>query len=480
MNVLLIMVDEMDGRKMGCAGWDGEGASTMHTPNLDALAERGVLFENTYCASPLCVPSRASFVTGRHVNEIHCWDNGSSFDESWGTFGHRLEDQGVPVTTFGKIDFVEPCGDHGFERMFKPGIREIGDICGMFRDPMCQRKGGRKRLDNAGPKDISGNVDEQIYENSIEFLRSSEAQDGPWMLWSSYRNPHFAHYAPEEYYDLYDEDEIDFPPVGDASTLNRLNRDLRYHFEVDELVDEETWMRNIRGYHGLISYIDNFVGGLLDTLEEEGLADDTIVIFTSDHGEMLGSHGMWWKCAPFEPSVRVPLIMAGPDIQEGERVEHPVSPVNMSPTIVDAAECELESEDDDLPGVSLLPMAREGDDDDLPKVVMSQYHGHGVRNGWFLVRKDDLKLIHYHGYGHEMYNVGNDPHELNDLARDPDMHHQLASLDGTLHDTLTPRVVDTTAKADQSARKNWVREQIGEEEFDEMIDEKCHFCDDET
>jgi choline-sulfatase len=473
MNVLLIMVDEMDGRKMGCAGWE-----SMHTPNLDALAERGTIFENTYCASPLCVPSRASFVTGRHVHEIHCWDNGSPFDDCWDTFGHRLEDQGVPVTTFGKIDFVEPCGDHGFERTFKPTRRNPGDICGLFRDPLCRRRNARERLQKAGPKDISGNIDEEVYDRSIEFLRSDEAQDGPWMLWSSYRNPHFAHFAPEEYYEMYPEDEVELPPVGDESKLNQLNRDLRYHFEVDELIDEETWMRNVRGYHGLISYVDNFVGGLMDTLDEEGLADDTVVIFTSDHGEMLGSHGMWWKCAPFEPSVRVPLIMAGPDIEAGQRVEHPVSQVNMFPTIVDAAECELESDDEDLPGVSLLPMAREGDDDDLPKTVFSQYHAHGVRNGWFLVRKDDLKLIHYHGYGHEMYDVGEDPDEAKDLALDPDMHHQLASLDGMIHDELNPDVVDTTAKADQSARKIWVREQLGEDEFDEMIDGKCDFADD--
>ncbi len=470
MNVLLIMVDEMDGRKMGCAGWEN-----MHTPNLDALAERGTIFDSTYCASPLCVPSRASFVTGRHVHEIHCWDNGAPFDDSWETFAHRLQQQDVPVTTFGKIDFVEPCSDHGFEDTEFDSHREIGDICGLFRNPVCRRKGGRERLENAGAKDISGNVDVQRYERSVDSRSSREALPGPWVPWSGYRNPHFAHYAPEEYYDLYPEDEVEFPEVGDLSRLNQLNRDLRYHFEVDELIDEETWMKNIRGYHGLISYVDNFVGGLMDTLDEEGLADDTVVIFTSDHGEMLGSHGMWWKCAPFEPSVRVPLIMAGPDIEAGQRIERPVSQVNLFPTIVDAAGCELTGRDEDLPGVSLMPLAREGDDDELPKVVLSQYHGHGVRNGWFMVRKDDLKLIHYHGYGHEMYDVSEDPDEMADLALDPDMHHKLSSLDGLIHEMLNPDVVDTTAKADQAARRCWVRDTIGEDAFEEMVGETCAF-----
>ncbi len=469
MNVLLIMVDEMDGRKMGCAGRED-----MHTPNLDALAERGTIFESAYCNSPLCVPSRASFVTGRHVHEIHCWDNASPFDDSWETFGHRLEQQGVPVTTFGKLDFVEPCGDHGFERTFREVRREYGDICALFRNPLCRRKGARERLEKAGPKDISGNTDEQVYQKSLEFLRSSEAQDGPWMLWSSYLNPHFAHYAPEEYYDLYEDPQ--FPEVGDTARLNQLNRDLRYHFEVDEPVDEEVWERNIRGYHGLISYVDSFVGGLIDTLDEEGLADDTIVIFTSDHGEMLGAHGMWWKCAPFEPSVRVPLIMAGPEIEEGQRIEDPVSLIDLFPTIVEAAGCELTEADEDLPGVSLLPAAR-GDHDDLPNVVLSQYHGHGVRNGWMMVRKNEHKLIHYHGYGHELYDVLADPDELDDLAVDPDVHHKLANLDGTLHELINPDIVDTTAKADQAARLEYIRARVSEEEFEEMT-ALCGFDDD--
>jgi len=98
-----------------------------------------------------------------------------------------------------------------------------------------------------------------------------------------------------------------------------------------------------------------------------------------------------------------------------------------------------------------------------------------VRNGWFMARKDDLKLIHYHGYGHEMYDVAEDPDEMDDLARDADSHHQLASLDGMIHNLLDPDVVDTTAKADQAARRSWVREQIGADEFDEMIEDRCAF-----
>ncbi len=475
MNVMLIMVDEMDGRKMGCAGWEA-----IHTPNIDALAERGTIFENAYCDSPLCVPSRASFVTGRHVHDIHCWDNTSAFDESWETFGHRLERQGVPVTALGKMHFVEPFDDHGFERTFEAAPQETGDICAGFRDPMCRRRNARERLEQAGARELSEHVDNEVHSRSIDFLRSSEAKDGPWMLWSSYRNPHFPHFAPEEYYDLYPEEEIELPPMGDTKRLNQLNRDLRYHFEVDEPVDEETWIRNVRGYHALISYVDHFVGELMAALDDEGLADDTVVIFTSDHGEMLGSHGLWWKCAPFEPSVRVPLIMAGPDIEKGERIERPVGQVNLFPTIVDAADCELTEEDEDLPGASLLPVARGDGEDDLPDTVISQYHAHGVRNGWFMVRRDELKLIHYHGYGHEMYDVSEDPDEMRDLARDPQSHNQLARLDGTLHDLVNPDVVDTTAKADQEARLDYLRERVGNDEFEQMVAEKCAFDDEES
>jgi len=466
MNVLLIMTDEQDGRRMGCMGWP-----KVHTPNLDALAQRGVIFENTYCDSPLCVPSRASFVTGRRVSEIHCWDNASPFDDAWQTWGHRLEDQGVHVQTFGKLDFVRPCGDHGFARDFQPCYRDHGDIFGLMRNPVRQRTGAQARRDRAGPKQNSTQYDDAVQQETLEWLRSDRPKDSePWLLWASYVKPHFPHFAPPEFYDLYNADEVELPPISEEhlENLNRLNKDLRYHFEVEELPDRDTWVRNIIGYHALISYIDHNVGELLQTLGDEGLADDTLIVFCSDHGEMLGAHGMWWKCAPYEPSVRTPLIMAGPGIEPGQRVSTPVDNVDLFPTLVEATGCQLTEVDATLPGESLLPLAG-GKSDSHRDYAFSQYHGHGVSSGWFALRRRDYKYIHYQGYGAELYNLADDPEEMHDLSGLVEHQQRMTDFDALLHELVDPAQVDADAKADQAARLEWIRHNMPKEQFDNKL-----------
>ncbi len=466
MNVLIIMTDEQDGRRLGCMGWP-----QVQTPNLDALAQRGVVFENCYCDSPLCVPSRGSFVTGRRVSEIHCWDNAAPFADEWQTWGHRLSEQGVEVVTFGKLDFVCPCGDHGFTRTFQPGYRPYGDVYGLLRDPVQQRAGASRRLERAGPKEDCTPFDDAVQEKALAWLRSEEPHNGkPWLLYVGYIKPHFPHYAPPEFYDRYDPAEVELPSVTaeHLENLNQLNKDLRYHFEVEELPSEETWVRNVIGYHALISYIDHNVGELLDTLAAQGLADDTLVIFGSDHGEMLGAHGMWWKCAPYEPSVRVPLIIAGAGIKPGKRISGPVQNVDLFPTLVEAAGCELAESDASLAGESLLPAAS-GQDGQHRDYVMTQYHGHGVSNGWFALRRGDYKYIHYHGHGVELYNVATDPEELQDLAGMVEQQERVREFEALLEGLVDPAEVNANAKADQAARLKWIEQNMPREEFEKKL-----------
>ncbi len=466
MNVLVIMTDEQDGRRMGCMG-----RQDVRTPNLDALAECGTLFENCYCDSPLCVPSRGSFVTGRRVSQIRCWDNASPFDDEWETWGHRLEQQGVHVQTFGKLDFVEPCGDHGFGRTFMEVRRPYGDANVLLRDPVCRRVNASKRLQMAGPKHDATTYDDAVQARALQWLRSDIPKSArPWLLYVGFISPHFPHFAPPEFYDLYDPDDVELPSVTEDGLrrLNQLNKDLRYHFEVDRLPDRDTWVRNIIGYHALISYVDHQVGQLLQTLDDEGLADDTLIIFSSDHGEMLGAHGMWWKCAPYEPSVRVPMIAAGPGITAGRRIARPVELVDIFPTLVEASGCELTAGDADLPGASLLRIAA-GDDPHRRDYALSQYHGHGVRNGWFALRRGDYKYIHYHGFGCELYNVAVDPEEMTDLSDQSEHRTRIAEFDSLLHSLVSPEQVDAGAKADQAARIEWIRQNMPREQLEKQI-----------
>jgi choline-sulfatase len=458
----MIMTDEQDGRRMGCMDWP-----KVHTPNLDALAENGVLFENCYCDSPLCVPSRGAFATGRRVSEIHCWDNASPFDDSWPTWGHRLEEQGVQVQTFGKLDFVEPCGDHGFKRVFQEVRRPFGDVYGLYRDPVRQRRNAAQRLDKAGPRERATSRDDAVQEKVLDWLRSDVPRSGdPWILYVGFVSPHFPHVAPPEFYNLYDPDDVELPHVtqDDLDALNPLNKDLRYHFEVERLPDRDKWVRNVIGYHALISYVDHQLGQLLQTLDDEGLADDTLVIFGSDHGELLGAHGMWWKCAPYEPSVRVPLIMAGPGVDAGRRISNPVQSIDLFPTFVEATGCQLTAADADLPGESLFPAVM-GEEFGHRDYAFSQYHGHGVRNGWFALRRGEYKYIHYHDHGCELYNLSDDPEEFEDLSAQPDQQYRIAEFDELLHSLVDPGKVDADSKADQAARLEWIRENMPEEEF---------------
>ncbi|MFO7947413.1 MAG: sulfatase-like hydrolase/transferase, partial [Armatimonadota bacterium] len=334
------------------------------------------------------------------------------------------------------------------------------------RDPVMQRTNASERRDKAGPKEDCTGFDDRVQKKALQWLRSDEPNEtDDWLLWVSFIKPHFPHYAPPEFYNLYDPDEVELPPADPEyiENLNRLNKDLRYHFEVEQMVDEETWIRNVIGYHALISYIDHQIGELMDTLNEQGLAEDTLVIFCSDHGEMLGQHGMWWKCAPYEPSVRTPMIMAGPGVEEGRRVTKPVSNVDMFPTLVDAFDRELSEPDADLPGESLLPVAR--GEDTHRDFILTQYHGHGVSSGWFALRSGDYKYIHYHNNGHELYNLADDPYEMNDLSADPAQSERIEQFDTLLHDLVDPEQVDANAKADQAVRLEWIKKNMPEEDY---------------
>jgi choline-sulfatase len=203
-------------------------------------------------------------------------------------------------------------------------------------------------------------------------------------------------------------------------------------------------------------------------MRRRGLADDTLVIFCSDHGEMLGSHGMWWKCAPFEPSIRTPLIMAGPDLQSGLRVTAPVENADLFPTVVDAAGCELADADATLTGESLMPVAR-GQAGRKRDHAFVQYHGHGVSSGWFALRRGDYKYIHYHGHGAELYNLADDPGELHDLCGRPDQQHRVGEFDALLRSMVDPAQVDAQARADQGARLEWIGRNMPGDDFERKL-----------
>jgi len=454
MNTLLLMSDEHNRRMLGCAGHP-----LVRTPHLDALAARGVRLTDAYCNSPLCVPSRASFAAGRYVHDLATWDNASPYEGTPPSWGARLAEAGHPVTTIGKLDFRGGEYPDGFadQRLAKQR-GEKGDLLGLFRDPVVKRPASRQRALEAGVGESALiRQDRAVTTAATEWLTGEAPQtDAPWTLYVSWTAPHFPLIVPQEYFDLYPLADIDLPEQGDAylAGLHPVVQQLRWHFDVDEPIAEGQQRICRAAYYGLCTFLDEQVGRVLDALERSGQAENTRIIYVSDHGEMLGEHGLWWKCAMYEGSVGVPLIAAGPDLPRGRTLGTPASLVDLFPTILHGAGVPVPG---GLPGRSLWPIL--GGPEDLDREIFCEYHGHGTPGAAYLLRAGSLKYVHYVGYRPQLFDLADDPGERHDLA--PDVRHAgaLATFEARLRAIVDPEGTDRRAKADQSRRLGALRAQ---------------------
>jgi choline-sulfatase len=215
-------------------------------------------------------------------------------------------------------------------------------------------------------------------------------------------------------------------------------------------LDDETLRRTRRAYYGLVTALDDYVGDLLDALERTGQREDTLVVYTSDHGEMLGDHGIWWKCCMYEQSVGVPLVVQGPGVERGRTVESPVSLLDVIPTIADALDVPT---DPSWRGRSLLPVATGERDPDSTRAVFGEYHGHGVSHGVYMIRRGAYKYVHYVDGPAQLFDVENDPTETTNLARDPDHADVSTALESELRRVVDPEATDERARETQRRRR---------------------------
>ena len=330
-NLLFIMSDEHSKRVLGCYG-----DPLIRTPNLDRLTARGVRFTDAYCNSPICVPSRASFQTGRYVHDIRFWDNAIAYDGSVPSWAHRLKAAGHRVDSIGKLHFRSAEDDNGFTKEHMPlhVVEGIGDPIGMLRDPPPPRKAALKLAADAGCGDSTyQGYDDRITAAAEEWLgeRATHKDEKPWVLFVSLVCPHFPLIARPEWYNLYPEDKVPWPRLYAAT--ERANhpfiRAMRACQIYDQGFDDPRKVRKaIAVYYGLASFVDHNVGRLIKALEDNRLSDDTRVIYTSDHGDNLGTRGLWGKSNMYEESVAVPMIMAGPEVPPGVVCREPVSLVD--------------------------------------------------------------------------------------------------------------------------------------------------------
>ena len=411
------------------------------TPNMERLVQEGTVFENTYCPSPLCMPSRSSFMAGRWVHETQVYSNCNIAmeDMNYPTYGSVLAAQGVHTVHIGKTHVYSPGHELGFGEMILPGDTAVPGDTNHRRTPLTIREGAAERAGQFGPREQPFGRDLQRMDAAVDWLvqRSRETRQ-PWILAINISNPHFPQFTTQELWDMYPQGG-DLPEHGaECESANHpYAQDLRAHFETGQFAEKQ--IRGLRrGYLGCVTFVDQQLGRILDALERTGQIEQTNIVYTSDHGEMLGKFGMWWKCTLYEDSVRVPLIAAGPDFQTGLRVKTPVSSHDLQAALFRCVGAERPEAWKGKP-LQDVPV------DDPDRAVFSEYHGHGARSGAFMIRKGDWKLIYYIAAPHQLFNLSDDPHELSNLAER--MSDKVAELEAELRKVCSPEDENRRAHA---------------------------------
>ena len=449
MNSLVLMSDEHNPKILGCYGHP-----MARTPNLDRLAERGVRFTSAYCNSPICIPARATFATGQFINKIGYWDNGDPYEGSVPSWHHRLRGAGHRVESIGKLHFRSTDDDNGFTRERIPlhVVEGLGDLMGLVRDDLPVRGGSYKIAKSAKPGESEyTEYDRNITAEAVRWLReeASRSGDAPWTLFVSWVCPHFPLTAPRNFFDLYPTDRVPWPKqYGKAERpKHSYLRDYAGSLNYDDYFDEETVRVAIAAYYGLCSFLDDNIGQVLAALAEAGLADNTRVLYTSDHGDNLGSRGLWGKSTMYEETAAVPLIMAGPDIPKGKVCDTPASHVDCYPTFLQCNGVALTGAEEAYPGVSLYDII----DGATPRRnVFSEYHAMGSTTGAFMIRHGRYKFVYYPKYAPQLYDLQTDPEELQDLGEDPEYAAVRAECEQLLREICDPEEVDARAKGRQS------------------------------
>jgi choline-sulfatase len=451
-NVLFIMSDEHSRQVLGAYG-----NPVVKTPNLDRLATEGTLFEHAYANCPICVPSRASFATGRYVHEIGYWDNAFPYTGTPPSFGHRLHEHGHRCDSIGKLHYRGSDDPNGFDNEILPlhVLDGKGDIQGMLRQDPPKRTSTAQLAGDAGAGESTYLAyDRQICEAAIAWLGAAARKpaDRPWCLFVSFVCPHFPLVAPPEFFALYPLESLPLPRLRaphefpDHPVLRKLREVQDYE---DHFKDEMHVRMALAAYYGMVSFLDDNIGKVLKALDASGLREDTLVVYTSDHGDNLGTRTFWGKSNMYEEAVGVPLILQGHGVPRGRRVGTPVSLVDGYPTILEAVGVPRTEAERSLPGRSLLRLAQ---GEDPGRTAFSEYHAFASITGIFMVRFGRWKYVQYQDYRPQLYDLDADPGETRDLAREGGHEAAIAEGQRRLQAICNPAEVTARAFADQERR----------------------------
>jgi choline-sulfatase len=454
-NILLVMADQLPAHAL-----PAYGHRVVSAPNLTRLAAAGTVFDAAYCASPLCAPSRSAMLGGRRPSEIGVYDNAAELPAATPTITHLLRAAGYATVLTGKMHFVGPDQLHGFEQRLTSDVYPAGfDWTPDWRLPdernlpwyhnMASLLGTR-----TAEAAMQTDYDDEVCFTAVQLLRdlSRQAHRRPFFATVSFTNPHDPWEVRRRHWERYTDEDIDMPdvpviPRDEADPHSLRLRDM-IGCDARPLSDDEV-RRARHGYYAAISYLDDRVGEVLDALEATGLADDTVVLFTADHGEMLGERGLWYKMSFFDGAARVPLIAAGPGVAQGRHAA-PVSQLDLAPTLADLAGVDVA--DADLEGTSLVAALR-GERGAGPPWVVGEYLAEGVRAPSVMLRRGRHKLIRTPGDPDQLYDLAADPRELRNLADDPAHEAVAAEMDAEVARRWDLEALDAAVRDSQRRRR---------------------------
>ena len=452
-NLLVIMSDEHQARAMGCAGHP-----FVKTPNLDRLSARGTRFTNAYTPSPICVPARAAFATGRHVHQNRLWDNAMPYSGAIPGWGHALQSAGVPVESIGKLHYRDENDSTGFDHEHMPMMVAdgVGMVWASIRSEHERVQGtGRMLGEYIGPGESNyTKYDAAVTQKTTQWLATrAQELESPWCLYVGLVAPHFPLVVPQHFYDLYPHEQLPIVKLHPDSGYEPhpwIDKQNKFMDSEAKFNNAEERLAAMASYYGLCTWLDSNVGLIISALELNGLTDSTTVVYTSDHGDNVGARGLWGKSNMYEESCAIPLIMAGNGITSGQ-CDTPVSLIDLSVTIAKQFGMQIQADETHgkPSGEDLIEIAAR--DDDPERVVFSEYHAAGAVSAAMMIRKGKWKYIYYVGFEPELFNVEVDPEELVNVANLPVNSKTLVSLHKELLAICDPEVVDQCAHDDQAA-----------------------------
>jgi choline-sulfatase len=456
-NILFIVADQLAAPFLRAYGH-----KLVKTPHIDKLAEAGVVFQNFYSPSPLCAPARATLMSGLLPSSTGVYDNAAEFPSAIPTFAHYLRLQGYQTCLSGKMHFVGPDQLHGFEERLTTDIypADFGWTPDWSK-PQARIDWWYHNMSSVKQAGIAEITNQLEYDDEVAFLAGRKLFDyarygegRPFCLTVSFTHPHDPYVARASFWNLYRDDEIDMPRTR-AIAYDELDPHSRRLYDVAAVDDYEVSEADIRssrhGYYASISYIDSLIGGLVETLKSCGLADNTIIALTSDHGDFLGERGLWYKMSFLEHSARVPLIICGERFFKPRRVGAPASLADIMPTFCDLAMEGKSSLARPVDGRSLYPLLQ-GAAENSTAAVFGEYLAEGALAPIYMLRRDKWKFIQSEPDPDQLYDLDSDPDELNNIAKDPQHQSLVSKLTALLGERFDPPESKRRVMESQKAR----------------------------